>query len=95
MAQSKPGRTRGAAAKPRLTETLVAASDFKARCLKILDDVDENGATIVITKHGRPVARVVPMGPTRKSLAGSWKGRLEITGDIVTFDSSDLWDALK
>lgn len=42
------------------TEREITASQFKARCLRLLDEVAESGETLVITKHGRPVARVVP-----------------------------------
>ena len=48
----------------------IAASDFKARCLTLLDDVAKNGHELVVTKRGRPVARVVPAEPPR-SLLGS------------------------
>lgn len=39
----------------------VSASQFKARCLALLDEVAESGAELVVTKRGRPVARVVPI----------------------------------
>jgi prevent-host-death family protein len=48
----------------------IAASDFKARCLALLDDVANNGHELVVTKRGKPVARVVPAEPPR-SLIGS------------------------
>ena len=48
----------------------IAASDFKARCLALLDDVAKNGHELVVTKRGRPVARVLPAEPPR-SLLGS------------------------
>jgi prevent-host-death family protein len=48
----------------------IAASDFKARCLTLLDDVAKNGHELVVTKRGKPVARVVPAEPPR-SLLGS------------------------
>lgn len=48
----------------------VAASEFKAKCLKLLDEVAETGETIVVTKRGKPVARLGPMEPP-PSLKGS------------------------
>jgi prevent-host-death family protein len=48
----------------------IAASEFKARCLALLDDVAKNGQPLVVTKRGRPVARLVPVEPPR-SLVGS------------------------
>ncbi|HSI98154.1 MAG TPA: type II toxin-antitoxin system Phd/YefM family antitoxin [Gaiellaceae bacterium] len=48
----------------------ISASRFKAHCLGLLDEVAETGAEIMITKRGKPVARVVPVEPVT-SLAGS------------------------
>jgi prevent-host-death family protein len=48
----------------------IAAGDFKARCLALLDEVEETGEELVVTKRGRPVARLVPIEPPR-SLIGS------------------------
>ena len=50
------------------------ASEFKAKCLVLLDQVERTKQAIVITKRGKPVARLGP------SLLGIWKGRMEITG---------------
>lgn len=53
----------------------VAAAEFKARCLELMDRVRETGAEYVITKHGRPVARLVPVvDRPRQPLFGSMKG---------------------
>jgi prevent-host-death family protein len=53
----------------------VAAADFKARCLELMDRVRETGAEYVVTKHGRPVARLVRYDePARKPLFGAMKG---------------------
>jgi len=43
----------------------IPAGEFKATCLALLDEVAENGETIVVTKRGKPVARVVPLEPPR------------------------------
>ncbi|MBP1597342.1 MAG: prevent-host-death family protein [Acidobacteria bacterium] len=75
-----------------MKSTTVAASDFKARCLRLLDDVQE-GAILVITKRGRPVAKVVPVSPPKRTLRGTWKGMLKIRGDIVHFDTGQDWES--
>ena len=75
-----------------MKSTTVAASEFKAKCLRLLDDVEE-GETLVITKRGRPVARVVPVSPPRRSLRGTWKGLVKIKGDIVHFDTGREWES--
>jgi len=69
----------------------VPASKFKERCLSILDHLAPEG--IVITKRGRPVARVLPMEGRCADLIGSMRGRVRIKGDIlstgVTWNASD------
>ena len=66
----------------RTTRT-IKASEFKAKCLKIMDEVAESGEEIIITKHGRPVSRLMPYRERPKSLFGRGKGMIEIHGDIV------------
>ena len=58
----------------------VPATVFKAQCLALLDRVGPDG--IVITKHGRPVAKLIPVGAESASLIGSLKGKIKIKGDI-------------
>ncbi len=72
---------------------IMKASEFKARCLKLMDEVAETGREIVITKHGRPVSRLVPHVERPKSLFGIDKGKIEIFGDII--EPIDVeWDAV-
>jgi prevent-host-death family protein len=59
----------------RTASKAVPAAEFKARCLELMDRVRETGAEYVITKHGRPVARLVPVVQrTRASSFGSMSG---------------------
>lgn len=78
-----------------MKEISLAASDFKARCLRLLDEVSEHGTTLIITKRGRPVARLTPVEPESKPLGGRWEGKVKIKGDIVHFDTSEEWEALQ
>ena len=67
----------------------ITATQFKARCLRLLDEVAESGETLVITKHGRPVARVEP--PLRADdLRGSAK--INMTDDELIYFSMGPWD---
>ena len=68
----------------------LAAGKFKDVCLKILDEVAKSKAPVVITKRGRPVAKLVPCAPApaRRSLAGSV---LKEIGD--PFRTGEDWDA--
>jgi prevent-host-death family protein len=71
---------------------VVSATEFKAKCLALLDEVAEQAGTITITKRGRPVA---VLGPTKRKAAkspkGAWAGKVRIEGDIVNAPSG-LWD---
>ena len=63
----------------------IKASEFKAKCLKLMDEVAETGEEIVITKNGRPVARLVAYKcESSKKFFGADKGKLEILGDIIS-----------
>lgn len=67
----------------------IAAAKFKAQCLAILDSLDDEG--IVVTKHGRPVARVLPVRDEPGALIGALRGRVTVRGDIM--ESGAAWDA--
>ena len=76
--------------------TTIQASEFKAKCLALMDQVARTGETIVVTKKGRPVAELRPHRPPRiKSPFGLHKGQSEILGDIIAPLSTGLWKALK
>ena len=71
---SQPAKRARAAAKSPAGGR-IAAGAFKARCLDLMDRVRETGAEYVITKHGRPVAKLVPVvEAVRQPLFGSMKG---------------------
>ena len=69
----------------------IGAGDFKQTCLRLLDEVQESGTAIVITKHGRPVARVIPFERDSADLIGSLEGKVEVLGNV--FDTGATWDA--
>ncbi|MEI6667502.1 MAG: type II toxin-antitoxin system prevent-host-death family antitoxin [Acidobacteriota bacterium] len=67
-------------AKPDTTMTI---TEFKAKCLRLVDELDSSG--IVLTKRGRPVARVIPAGATsNRDLIGSLKGKVVVHGHIMS-----------
>ena len=70
----------------------IKASEFKARCLKLMDEVAESGEEIVITKHGRPVSKLAPYREKPKTLFGIDRDRIEILGDIAEPIAVE-WDA--
>lgn len=60
------------------------ASEFKAKCLKIIDEIAETGETVVVTKRGVPMVKVMPIEERPKSMYGVDKGKIKILGDIVS-----------
>jgi len=62
--------------------TKVAAARFKEQCLSILDHLPPEG--IMVTKHGRPVARVLPAARASAELIGVLRDRIRVNGDILS-----------
>ena len=70
----------------------ITASEFKAKCLALLDSVDAEG--IIITKRGKPVARLVPVEPrTSAHLIGALKGQLRVDPNDNLFSTGIRWNA--
>lgn len=59
------------------------AGKFKAQCLAVMDEVQRKRQSVVITKRGKPVAKLVPMETQRDDIFGFMKGKIRIKGDIV------------
>jgi prevent-host-death family protein len=74
-----------------MKEITLPVSEFKAKCLRLLEDVEKKGDRIVITKRGRPIAQVERVSDEKPRLRGSWKGKVKILGDIVNFQD-DPWE---
>lgn len=76
----------------------VSISEFKAKCLALLEQVRRTRQPIRITRHGKPVAEVLPPSPVedRSAWMGSMKGKMEILGDIISpAADEDEWEALR
>jgi prevent-host-death family protein len=67
----------------------IGASQFKEQCLSLLEKVDREG--IIITKHGQPIAKLIPISTQSATLIGSLKGKIRIKGDILS--SGSKWNA--
>ena len=72
-------------------QTEIAAGEFKTRCLKLLDEVAATREPLVITKHGKAVAKLVPM-PPEHPLFGALAGSVIAEGDLISPLDND-WDA--
>ena len=64
------------------TKTMPAGL-FKSKCLAVMDEVQTKCETVIITKHGKPVAKLVPVDSDRDDFYGSMQGKITIVGDIV------------
>jgi prevent-host-death family protein len=74
----------------------MAAGSFKAHCLAVMDEVQAKKETVIITKHGKPVAKLVPVTEEKDDIFGFFRGKIEITGDVVSPALSlDEWGELK
>ena len=70
----------------------IAAGEFKAKCLQLMDEVNRTGMALIITKRGIPVARLLPVRKRTDSPFGWMKGTGRIVGDIVTSDPTEWQD---
>ncbi|MSO66884.1 MAG: type II toxin-antitoxin system Phd/YefM family antitoxin [Pseudolabrys sp.] len=74
---------------------IMKASEFKAKCLAVMDEVAESGQGVVVTKNGKPLVELVPHKPkSMRGLLGLLKGDLVIKGDIISPIDVE-WDAMK
>jgi antitoxin (DNA-binding transcriptional repressor) of toxin-antitoxin stability system len=74
----------------KTTPDTLTATEFKAKCLRILENLSPEGLTV--TKRGRPIARVTPIFPTgHAEFYGSLKGKIKIKGNILS--TGVKWDA--
>jgi len=61
----------------------MAAGNFKAKCLAVMDEVSQTGEPVLITKHGKPVAKLIAANNQADDLFGFMAGKVKIVGDIV------------
>jgi len=78
-----------------MVEREISATEFKAKCLSLLDEVARTGESLVVTKRGKPVARVSRTAGKRARAMGGLAGIGKEVGDIVYFDTTDEWECLK
>ena len=71
----------------------IAAAQFKAQCLAVMDQVSQSGRSVVITKHGRPVVRVIPITDGEDELFGALSAVARVQGDIENTVPAADWGA--
>jgi len=72
----------------------IKVSEFKAKCLALIDEVAASGDKLIITKNGKPLVELVPHRSTKLNPFGLLKDELKITGDIISPIDVE-WEALK
>jgi prevent-host-death family protein len=74
----------------------IPAGTFKTHCLALMEEVKAKRETIVITKHGQPVAKLVPVTVGVDEIFGFFKGKGSVTGDVVSPAlSPEEWGSLQ
>jgi prevent-host-death family protein len=74
-----------------MDDKYVAATEFKANCLRLMDEVAQQRRPIIITKRGKPVAKLVPVEKEAIDLFGRMAGSIKIYGDIISPTDEDEW----
>jgi prevent-host-death family protein len=69
----------------------MAAAQFKAQCLAVMDHVSQSGLPVVITKHGKPVVKLIPATEGEDEIFGALSGIARITGDIENTVPASGW----
>jgi prevent-host-death family protein len=69
----------------------IPAAQFKAKCLSVMEQVSETGEPVLVTKHGKPVVRVVPAGTGDEDIFGFMSGKARIAGDVETTTPLSDW----
>jgi prevent-host-death family protein len=62
----------------------MAAGKFKVHCLKVMDEVQSKRQAVLITKRGKPVAKLVPVEKEKDDIFGFFKGKIKVVGDVVS-----------
>ncbi|MFZ0311292.1 MAG: type II toxin-antitoxin system Phd/YefM family antitoxin [Candidatus Korobacteraceae bacterium] len=70
----------------------IAAGQFKNQCLALMDEVQQTGEPLVVTKRGKPVVKLVPIIRDDDNFFDSMKGRVTVTGDIINTVPLEDWE---
>jgi prevent-host-death family protein len=74
----------------------ISAGEFKARCLRVMDEVQATSESVVVTKNGKPVVKLIPAVAQARDVFGCLAGVVEIVGDIeAPVADPKEWNALR
>ena len=72
------------------------AGEFKARCLAVMEDVSKTREPVLITKRGKPVAKLVPAERAEQDFIGRLEGKVRVLGDIESpIEPAEAWEVLR
>ena len=72
------------------------AGEFKARCLAVMEDVSKTREPVLITKRGKPVAKLVPAERAEQDFIGRLEGKVRVLGDSESpIEPADAWEVLR
>ena len=75
---------------------IVPAAEFKAQCLAVMENVSKTGETVLITKRGKPLAKLVPADKSGRDLVGRLEGIVFIQGDVESpIEPPEAWDSTR
>jgi len=69
------------------------AGKFKTHCLMVMDQVQQSGEPVVITKHGKPVAKLIPIPAQEDDIFGFMTGKATIVGDVMNSTPLEDWES--
>jgi prevent-host-death family protein len=92
MSDSKKDRKVREALPVSADATVVSAAEFKTHCLQLMDKVQQERGEVVVTKYGRPVAKLVPYEEEPADIFGWLRGTVTYYGDIIS-PLDEVWDA--
>jgi prevent-host-death family protein len=70
----------------------IAAAQFKAQCLAVMEQVADSGRPVVVTKHGKPVVQIIPVESDENDIFGFMAGKGRIVGDIENTIPASDWN---
>jgi prevent-host-death family protein len=70
----------------------MAAGKFKNQCLAVMDIVHRTGEPVIVTKHGKPVVKLVPVRDSEDDIFDSMAGRAKVVGDIINTVPLEDWE---
>ncbi len=73
----------------------IPAAQFKAQCLAFMDQVAGSGRPVLVTKHGKPVVQIIPVGSDEDEIFGFMAGKARIVGDIENTIPVSDWNLRK